>query len=140
MKTNWKILATVLICLLAAGNLMAQSTHGGIKGVVADDGGQVLPGVTVSISSDALQGTRSTVTDTDGFFRFPLVPPGQYTVVFSLSGFQRVEKDNIRVPLEGTITLEVGMSSAFTEEVIVTSESPVVDVTLPPRVTPSASP
>jgi len=48
MKTNWKILATVLICLLAAGNLMAQSARGGIQGVVTDSDGQMLPGVTVN--------------------------------------------------------------------------------------------
>lgn len=131
MKTNWKILATVLICLLAAGSLMAQSVRGGIQGRVADTAGQMLPGVAVVISSDAMQGTRSTVTDSDGLFRFPPVPPGTYTAVFALPGYQRFEQQNIRVGLEQTISLDVSLSSSFTEEMIVTAESPVIDTTSP---------
>ena len=106
MKMDWKILATVLICVLAAGNLMAQSARGGIQGTVSDSEDQVLPGVTVVIDSPALQGTRAAVTDADGGFRFPLVPPGTYHVVFSLSGYQRLEQQNVRVGLEQTITLD----------------------------------
>ncbi len=102
MKTNWKILATVLICLMAAGNLMAQSARGGIQGTVMDTAVERLPGVTVVISSESMQGTRSTVTDTNGNFRFPLVPPGTYTAVFALTGYQRMEQQNVRVGLEKT--------------------------------------
>ena len=131
MKTNWKILATVLICLLAAGNLMAQSARGGIQGVVSDSDGQMLPGVTVTISSVSMQGTKSTVTDSNGLFRFSLVPPGTYTAIFTLSGFQRLEQQNVRVGLEKTISLDVSLSSTFTEEVLVTAESPVIDTTSP---------
>jgi hypothetical protein len=131
MKTNWKILATVLICLMAAGNLMAQSARGGIQGSVADTAGEPLPGVTVVINSESMQGTRSTVTDTNGTFRFPLVPPGTYTAVLALTGYQRFEQQNIRVGLEQTITLDVSLNSTFTEEVMVTAESPVIDTTSP---------
>ncbi|MCG6949470.1 MAG: TonB-dependent receptor, partial [Acidobacteria bacterium] len=131
MNRHWKILTTVLVCLLAAGNLMAQSARGGIQGTVKDSAGVALPGVTVVIDSEAMQGTRSTVTDTNGTFRFPLVPPGVYTAVFALSGYQRYEQQNVRVGLEQTITLDVNMSSTFTEEVMVTAESPVIDTTSP---------
>ena len=124
MKMNWKILATVLICLAVAGNLMAQSARGGIQGDVMDTANEALPGVTVVISSESMQGTRSTVTDVNGEFRFPLVPPGVYTAVFALSGYQRFEQQNIRVGLEQTITLNVSLNSTFTEEVMVTAESP----------------
>ncbi len=118
-----------LACVVATGSLMAQSTRGGIQGTVVDDGGQPLPGVTVQVSSPALQGTRTATTSTSGDFRFVLLPPGAYKAVFSLSGFQTMEQENIRVPLEGTITLDVQLNSTFTEEVVVTSEAPVVDVT-----------
>jgi hypothetical protein len=116
---------------MAAGNLMAQSARGGIQGSVADTAGEPLPGVTVVINSESMQGSRSTVTDTDGLFRFPLVPPGTYTAVFALTGFQRFEQQNVRVGLEQTITLDVRMNSTFTEEVLVTAESPVIDTTSP---------
>jgi outer membrane receptor protein involved in Fe transport len=118
-----------MVCALAAGSAMAQSTKGGIEGTVMDDAGIALPGVTVVISSDSMQGTKTAITGADGEFRFVLLPIGTYEAVFTLSGFQTVEQQNVRVPLEGVITLEVGMSSTFSEEVLVTGESPVLDVT-----------
>ncbi len=124
-----KFLFAFLVCALAAGPAMAQSARGGIQGSVTDETGAALPGVSVVISSPDMQGTRSAVTDTAGNFRFPLLAPGMYKAVFSLSGYQRVEQESIKVPLEGMITLDVSLRSTFTEEVIVTSESPVIDVT-----------
>ena len=95
------------VCLLVAGGAMAQSTKGGIEGTVTDDAGMALPGVTVVISSDSMQGTKTAITGGDGKFRFVLLPVGTYEAVFSLSGFQTVEQQNVRVALEGVITLEV---------------------------------
>ncbi len=129
MRMRGKFVIAVLVCLLAAGSLMAQTTRGGLEGRVVDEGNQPLPGVTVVISSPALQGTRTDVTDAEGQFRFNLLPPGVYKAVFSLPSFQRVEQENIKIGVAQTITLEVTLRSAFTEEVVVTSEAPVVDVT-----------
>jgi hypothetical protein len=129
MKLVGKTLIAVLVCCLAAGSLMAQSTRGGIQGTVTDETGALLPGTSVVISSEAMQGNRTAICDADGAFRFMLLPPGVYKAVFALSGFQRVEQENIRVPIEGVVTLEVTLNSTFSEEVLVTSESPVIDVT-----------
>src|SRR5206468_4750189 len=65
---------------------MAQSipTATIIGRVTAD--GAVLPGVTVTVASPNLQGTRSTVTTQTGEYLVPLLPPGSYTVKFELSG------------------------------------------------------
>ena len=52
------------------------STTGAINGKVSDATGGVLPGVTVTVSSPTMQGTRTDVTDTSGGYRFPAVPPG----------------------------------------------------------------
>jgi outer membrane receptor protein involved in Fe transport len=54
--------------------------------------GKPLPGVTVSVSSPAFQGTRTTVTGNGGGYTFPLLPPGPCTVTFELEGMQKVTK------------------------------------------------
>jgi hypothetical protein len=55
----FRVLILGVVCVLAAGSAMAQSTKGGIEGTVTDDAGMALPGVTVVISSDSMQGTKT---------------------------------------------------------------------------------
>ncbi len=128
MKRALFTMAVVAACVLVTTNVSAQSSRGGIQGTVVDDNGGPLPGVTVIVESDALIGTRTAVTDGAGTFRVPLLPPGVYKATFNLDGFQRVEQENIRVPLEGTVTLDVVLRGTFTEEVVVTGETPVIDL------------
>jgi len=129
MRMRGKFLIAALVCLLAVGTVMAQTSKGRIEGTVVDEGNQPLPGVTVILTSPAMQGTRSDVTDADGRYRFNLLPPGTYKAVFSLPGYQKVEQENIVVGVSQTITVNPTLHSAFKEEVLVTSEAPVVDVT-----------
>ena len=129
MKFSGKFMIAFLACTLAAGGLMAQTTRGDIQGRVVDDAGVALPGVTVSIDSDALIGVQSTVTDTNGTYKFLVLPPGSYKATFSLSSFQTREQAEIGVRIGSTTRVDVTMTSAFTDEVIVTSESPLVDTT-----------
>ncbi|HHQ49350.1 MAG TPA: hypothetical protein ENK19_10780, partial [Acidobacteria bacterium] len=129
MRMRGKFLIAALVCLMATGTLLAQTSRGSIVGTVVDEGNQPLPGVTVVLSSPAMQGTRSDVTDADGKYRFNLLPPGTYKAVFSLPGYQKVEQENIVVGVAQTITVNPTLHSAFKETVLVTSQAPVVDVT-----------
>ena len=65
--------------------LAAQTSTGGIRGIVRDDTGGVLVGVTVEASSPARMGTAVVVTDNDGAYRLENLPVGQYAVTFTLS-------------------------------------------------------
>jgi hypothetical protein len=53
---------------------------GRIEGKITDQMGRALGGVKVEISNSPLKIVRSTVTDTNGIFRMPLLPPGEYTL------------------------------------------------------------
>ena len=52
---------------------------GAINGAVTDSTSAALPRVTIVISSAALMGTRTTVTNGEGLYRFPALAPGEYT-------------------------------------------------------------
>ena len=121
----------LLVALLAPPGLHAQTTSattGAINGKVTDKTAAVLPGVTVTISSPSMMGTRTAVTSEDGLYRFAAVPPGDYTVQFELAGFTTMKREAIRVALGFTATVNVELGVASLEEnVTVTGESPVVD-------------
>ena len=59
---------------------VAQEQRASIEGTVRDASGGVLPGVTVEARSPSLVGVQTTVTDTQGGYRFPALSPGQYEI------------------------------------------------------------
>jgi hypothetical protein len=114
-----KVGLLALTIALSAGVVRAQSTTGTISGHVSDVQGLALPGVTVNVASPNLQGLRTTVTSEIGDYVVTLLPPGNYTLTYELSGFQKQEK---RVVLAPTQTLPVDAvlgPAALTEQVTV---------------------
>src|ERR671921_50055 len=101
---RWGNLAIALVLALAAStSAFAQgggaSSTGSISGQVVDDSGGVLPGVTVTATSPAQMGALTAVTNEEGMYRFPSVPPGEYKVQFELAGFGTLVREGIRVTL-----------------------------------------
>ena len=121
--------ATVAALVMLATTSASAQTTGRVVGTIEDAQGAVLPGVTVTVTSPQLQGANTAVTDTNGQFRFPALPPGAYHVKAELSGFKPVESD-VRVALDQTITLPLKMQIAGLSETIqVLGASPVIDTT-----------
>ncbi len=107
----------------------AQEFTGNINGRISDSSNAVIPGVTISIKSPAMQGERSTISDESGAYRFTLLPQGAYAVSYQLPGFKTIIRDAVDVGVGRTVTLNITMEvSTVAETVTVTGESPVVDV------------
>ncbi len=116
-----------LILSFSASFAVAQGTQTGIlRGTVTTADKATLPGATVSIRSAVLQGERIAVTETDGTFLIRALPPGTYTVTFSMSGLKPIEKAVI-VPLGGVAEVNIVMDvAAVSETVQVTAEAPTI--------------
>jgi hypothetical protein len=115
----------------AASVAFAQTTNrSGIEGKVTDQSGAMLPGVTVTISSPALQAKQLTsVTDGEGRYRFTTLPNGAYRVTFELAGFQTVKHEDVRLEVGFVAAIDVKMAVGGVQETVtVTGQSPVVDV------------
>ena len=125
--------ATLRLFLLALALVVVPSAafaQGSLAGVVTDETGGVLPGVTVEASSPALiEQIRAVASDGNGAYRIVDLRPGLYTVTFTLPGFNVFIRDEI--VLEGTavVTVDGDMQLGSLEESItVTGESAIVDV------------
>jgi hypothetical protein len=104
------------------------SSTGTIQGRVTDAQGAVLPGVTITATSPALLGQQTAVTSETGNYRFPAVPPGNYTLVYELTGFNQVRREGIQITLGFTANVNVELALATLQETVtVTGESPVID-------------
>src|SRR2546427_10287225 len=82
------------VALAAVGLPAGAQTLGRIAGVVRAPSGAVLPGVTVETASPALiERVRTAATDGTGLYRIVNLPPGLYTVTFTLPGFNQVRRE-----------------------------------------------
>jgi hypothetical protein len=125
-----RVLSLILMLLVGAlaPPVSAQFTGGNIYGTVTDQQGGVLPGVDVTLTAVSIGGQpRTTVTDSQGQFRFLNLDPGTYKVSTNLTGFTKMERDVI-VTTGVNTNIAFPMSVRSVEETVtVTAESPVVD-------------
>ena len=128
----------LLVALLVAGAALAQTIptatlSGRVKNEAMD-----LPGVTVTAKSPSLQGTRTTATGASGDYVFANLPPGEYTVTFTIQGFKSQSKTitlaasrqdrldaNLAIALEATTTVTAqsdAISQSTTQSATYTSD------------------
>src|SRR5499433_1536155 len=128
-----RLIGRVVLAMIASGLLAtgaSAQTSGTIAGAVRDTTGAVLPGVTVEAASPALiEKIRTVVTDGSGQYRIISLPPGMYSVTFSLTGFSNVRREGLEVSIGVTAQVNVDMKvGAVAETITVSGEAPVVDV------------
>src|SRR6188474_1092432 len=131
-RRGFILVAAVLACLLASTHAFAQgggaSSTGTITGKVTDTSGGVLPGVTVNATSPSMMGVQSSVTNSEGMYRFPAIPPGTYALSYELPGFNTLKREGIEIRLGFTAQINVELAVASLQETVtVTGESPVID-------------
>ena len=118
----------LLTALFIPATVFAQAS---IAGATRDTSGAALPGVTVEASSPVLiEKVRTTVSDDRGLYRIVNLPPGTYSVTFSLQGFNQVKRDGIELTGSFTAPIDVELGvGGLAETITVTGASPIVDVT-----------
>jgi hypothetical protein len=115
-------LATALSAAMAAG----QTQSGTVEGSILDGTGQVLPGVSVTLTGQG--SSEVSVSSGTGTYRFFVVPPGIYTLRFELGGFQTRIYEEVRVDIARTTGLDVALElSTIEETVTVVGEAPLLD-------------
>src|SRR5947208_1310588 len=108
---------------------IAQEQGGSIQGIVRDASGAVLPGVTVEARSPRVVGASTATTDSRGEYRFPALPSGIYEITVTLQGFTTKKIPDTQLQLGQILKLDVTLQVAsLAETVLVTGESPVIDV------------
>ncbi|HSP13629.1 MAG TPA: TonB-dependent receptor [Thermoanaerobaculia bacterium] len=124
MKLFTRFTALAALLLLVGLPAFAQTTVS-LTGQATTDGAP-LPGVTVTISSPQMQGTRTTVTGDAGGFSFGAIPPGEFTVKFELSGMAtQTKRVKIGVGQTGRADADLKVA-AVAEAITVTAAAPSV--------------
>jgi len=120
-RTKWGFL--VLLLGSVAGGLWLQfsggrpayaqqgaAATGSVTGRVTDASGAVFQGAEVSLQDKRGGAPLSTTSNEDGYYRFPFVGPGEYTLTAKKSGFSDVVIPNLEVQVQRTATVDIAMS------------------------------
>src|SRR6266850_948157 len=85
-----KILAagTILLCVVLAANIFAQTSNATVGGIVADATGALLPGVMITATNIATGIVNTVVTNEAGAYQFASLQTGTYKITAELVGFQ----------------------------------------------------
>jgi hypothetical protein len=128
LVSRWALGALAAVAMLvSASTAFAQFDRGQISGTIKDASGGVVPGVTVTATSVTTQTPTVAVTDATGFYTFPNLRPGQYTVSAELSGFKKVVRESLQLDAGGALTIDFALETgAITETVTVTAETPAL--------------
>jgi hypothetical protein len=130
LRTVLMLVAACLVlvwCIPSVGQVL----KGSISGTVQDPQGAVVSGAKVKATNTATGVTLTTTSDSSGFFRFSLIPTGDYKVEVSAQGFKTAVQNNILVSAGrdsglGGMKLTVGETSTTIE---VSAAAPLIETT-----------
>jgi hypothetical protein len=124
-----KALACVcLFQLIFVGMLRAQTNRATITGTVTDSSGAVIAGVQVTARSVGTNVTTTSVTNADGIYVVPNLPPGTYALTFQRDGFKKIEQPSVTLESTQVAGISVAMQvGEATEKVVVSADAPVLD-------------
>jgi hypothetical protein len=121
--------ATALIWAVAVSPALGQITTGTIVGTIKDSQGGVIPGATLTLTSES-RGTQlvDATANASGDFVFANVPPDRYSIQVAMDGFKTLRRTGVTVSagdrvVLGTLAIEVG---GMSETVQVRSEAPLI--------------
>ena len=121
----------VIVAVFAFGIVAthAQTITGSISGAITDANGGVIPGATVTLTSEKTGQLRGSVTNSEGRFNFPALQPGTYALKVERQGFQTLEQRGVILSANenlalGDLKLQPGQVS---ETVSVMSEGAIVE-------------
>jgi hypothetical protein len=118
--TLWCLVALMMV----SGAALAQESTAELRGRVLDAQGGALPGVTITITNQATGVYREIVSNGDGTYFATALAPGVYSIAAELSGFKKYMRNDVRLDLGRTTTLDLQLEiGALTESVDVRAET-----------------
>ncbi len=116
--------AITLLTLSSATVAMAQFDSGQISGYVRESSKAAIPNATVTATNQGNGERRNTTTNADGYFAFPNLVVGDYTITAEAPGFKRYIENNVRLSAASKISVDVELQvGALAESVEVTASS-----------------
>ena len=121
--------ASAVFALCFATSAAAQSSQGGLRGIVKDAQG-VIPGVSVTLLNESNGVSRETITNERGEYSFPAIDPDTYTVKVAVQGFRSFERKGVKISTQQFVGLDIQLEvGTLAETITVTADAPLIEST-----------
>jgi len=118
-----RIYLVLVIASLWAVPLLAVGPTGTIIGTVMDPSGAVVPGAHVAVRNQDTNAQREVLTNDDGDYSVPLLPPGLYEVSVELTGFRRSVYRDVRLDVDQTARADFALKVGRPNDVVMVTET-----------------
>lgn len=128
MRLGRLIFFFVVVCLVSASRIVAQSPNGAISGVVFDPAGAIITGAQITAVNDATRVEYSAATNNDGIYVIANLPPGSYRIQVAKIGFKTLIKPDIILNVQDALAINFNLPvGAASETVTVTGGAPLIN-------------
>ena len=131
MKLFLKLACWMWFAMMCVISVAAQNTSSAdLRGVVTDPSGGVILGATVTVRDEGNNFARVATTNSEGYYQFSLLPPGNYTMTVTAPGFAKITAKDVNLTVGQVATVPIGVKlAAASQEVTVNAEAAVVETT-----------
>lgn len=126
------LVAFLTVILFSVGVLGQQRGSAGLLGRITDSQGAVIPGATITLLHAATNQARTVVSNDEGQYLLPLIPPGEYKLTVEKPGFSKHQRDRILLQVNDNVKLDVMLEVGEITTTLTVEASPVsVDTSSP---------
>src|SRR5262245_35813248 len=94
-RLSLRVLLLSMLAFTAWAGAAAQVQNASLTGLISDPAGAVVNGAAVTVKNTATNVTYSQKTDLSGYYLFPSLPIGSYTISVQMMGFKQAVRDNV---------------------------------------------
>ena len=118
----------MLVALVTSGWQAFAQTSAGLKGVVTDSSGAVVPAAEIVVTNLDNGAKRQTVTNETGDYDIPLLPSGRYTIAGRKPGFKQAIREDVRLELNQIAQIDFTLTAGEVSETVeVRSSAPLLE-------------
>lgn len=121
---------SAFVAFFCVANATAQVTTSTVTGRVVDGQGNVVPGAKITVTSRATGSERIAMTNGDGEYTVPAIPPGRYSISAEAQSFSRALVEDVELNLGSRQNFNFDLKpGSVTETVNITADAPLVETT-----------
>ena len=128
MKHPYLVRKFLLALLVLTLGQAAFSQTAQVTGRISDASGAVVPGAQITVTNQKTGFVRDSVSNGEGYFSIPQLPPGEYRIAVKKDGFKPVVRPDVTLNVEQIARLDFSLETgAVSETITITSEAPLLN-------------